>query len=123
MYVAATRARDHLIISGAVGRGRVTGDHWLGRIAASLDLDDEERPESLAYPGGEVMIGWHDSEEIIKVARDLPVDEDFDDTTGSDASIDRIDSHARPGSSSPEAGAFPLVRDLARSRPIPDSNP
>jgi ATP-dependent helicase/nuclease subunit A len=62
LYVAATRARDHLIISGAPGTGNVKGDHWLGRILSSLDVDDESRPASQAYPGGHIAIDWHDAD-------------------------------------------------------------
>jgi ATP-dependent exoDNAse (exonuclease V) beta subunit len=62
LYVAATRARDHLIISGAPGTGNVKGDHWLGRILASLDVDEASRPATFAYPGGGVAIDWHDAE-------------------------------------------------------------
>lgn len=117
LYVAATRARDHLIISGAVGRGRVAGDHWLGRVSAGLGMDEEERPESLPYPGGEVMVGWHDieeimPEEIMRAARDLPADEDYYESIDSN---DLIDSNVKPGSRSPESDAFPLLRDLVRS--------
>jgi ATP-dependent helicase/nuclease subunit A len=62
LYVGATRARDHLILSGAPGTGNVKGDHWLGRILSSLDVDDVSRPATLDYPGGEVAIHWHDAE-------------------------------------------------------------
>ncbi|MEN3334604.1 MAG: hypothetical protein V7641_3969, partial [Blastocatellia bacterium] len=62
LYVAATRARDHLIISGAPGTGNVKGDNWLGRILSSLAIDDESRPATFAYPGGEVALHWHDAD-------------------------------------------------------------
>jgi ATP-dependent helicase/nuclease subunit A len=62
LYVAATRARDHLIISGAPGAGNAKADHWLGRVLSSLDVDDQSRPAAVAYPGGEVAIHWHDAE-------------------------------------------------------------
>ena len=59
LYVAATRARDHLIISGALRSARIVGDHWLGRIAAALGIDEAERIDSVDYPGGRVAINWH----------------------------------------------------------------
>lgn len=59
LYVAATRARDHLIISGSLRGARLAGDHWLGRIAAALGLDEEARPGSIDYPGGRVRVSWH----------------------------------------------------------------
>jgi ATP-dependent helicase/nuclease subunit A len=60
LYVAATRARDHLIISGALRGARITGAHWLGRITAALGIDETERPRSVDYPGGRVAINWHE---------------------------------------------------------------
>jgi ATP-dependent helicase/nuclease subunit A len=65
LYVAATRAKDHLIISGASGRGKAAGEHWLGRIMAALGVDQEELFDSISYPGGSVIIGWHDADELI----------------------------------------------------------
>ncbi|HJQ68890.1 MAG TPA: UvrD-helicase domain-containing protein [Blastocatellia bacterium] len=62
LYVAATRARDHLIISGSLRGARLGGDHWLGRIASALGIDEEERPGSADYPGGRVRITWHDKQ-------------------------------------------------------------
>ncbi|HEY9231616.1 MAG TPA: UvrD-helicase domain-containing protein, partial [Blastocatellia bacterium] len=65
LYVAATRARDHLMISGAPGAGNVQGDHWLGRILSSLGIEDESRPATFDYPGGQVMIHWQDADAIV----------------------------------------------------------
>jgi ATP-dependent helicase/nuclease subunit A len=62
LYVAATRARDHLIISGAPGAANVRGDHWLGRLLSALDVDDESRPPACDYSGGHVALHWHDAE-------------------------------------------------------------
>jgi ATP-dependent helicase/nuclease subunit A len=59
LYVAATRARDHLIISGSLRGARLAGENWLGRIASALGIDDEKRPGSIEYPGGRVRISWH----------------------------------------------------------------
>jgi ATP-dependent helicase/nuclease subunit A len=60
LYVAATRARDHLIISGSLRASRIAGDHWLGRIASALDFDETDHPASIDYPGGRVAINWHE---------------------------------------------------------------
>jgi ATP-dependent helicase/nuclease subunit A len=65
LYVAATRARDHLMISGAPGTSNVKGDHWLGRILSSLEVDDESRPAAFDYPGGDVAIYWHDADAML----------------------------------------------------------
>lgn len=64
LYVAATRARDHLIISGAPGAAGAKGDHWLGRLLCSLDVDDESRTAAVDYPGGHVAVHWHDAEAV-----------------------------------------------------------
>jgi ATP-dependent helicase/nuclease subunit A len=60
LYVAATRARDHLIISGSLRASRIAGDHWLGRIASALGLDEQQRPASIDYTGGRVALTWHE---------------------------------------------------------------
>lgn len=62
LYVAATRARDHLVISAAPGTTNVKGDHWLGRIVSSLEIDESSRPEAFDYPDGQVAIRWHDAD-------------------------------------------------------------
>lgn len=63
LYVAATRARDHLIISGAPGRAKLAGDHWLGKITGALGVDENERPDSIDYSGGQAVVSWHDADE------------------------------------------------------------
>jgi ATP-dependent helicase/nuclease subunit A len=65
LYVAATRARDHLLISAAPGRGRLAGDTWLGRILRALGVDENEQPDTLDYPGGQIAIGWHDADQLL----------------------------------------------------------
>jgi ATP-dependent helicase/nuclease subunit A len=65
LYVAATRARDHLIVSGAL-RSRSRGDDWLSQLVAALGLDEEGRPEEIEYPGGEVVLRWHDAQSILE---------------------------------------------------------
>jgi ATP-dependent helicase/nuclease subunit A len=62
LYVAATRARDHLIISGALGRAKLLGDHWLGRVSKAIALDEELRPNRAEYPSGHIDIYWHNAE-------------------------------------------------------------
>ena len=68
LYVAATRARDHLIISGAPGRAKLAGDHWLGKITGALRIDETERPGSIDYSGGQTVINWHDADETLKAS-------------------------------------------------------
>ncbi len=69
LYVAATRARDHLIISGAPGRAKLAGDHWLGKITGALGIDETERPNSIDYSGGQAIVNWHDADETLKASR------------------------------------------------------
>jgi ATP-dependent exoDNAse (exonuclease V) beta subunit len=59
LYVAATRARDHLMISGALARARLLGDHWLGHIVRALGLEEEDRPDFVDYPNGRIDLHWH----------------------------------------------------------------
>ncbi len=65
LYVAATRARDHLIISGAL-RSRLKGDDWLSRLAVALGIDEADRAEVIEYTGGEVAVSWHDAQMIFE---------------------------------------------------------
>ena len=62
LYVAATRARDHLIISGSLGRAKFSGEHWLGRIARALEMEENVQPGSAKYPSGRVDLHWHDAD-------------------------------------------------------------
>ncbi len=64
LYVAATRAREHLIISGSLGRAKLLGEHWLGRFAKALGLEEDERPERILYEGGSVDFHWHNAQAI-----------------------------------------------------------
>ncbi len=52
LYVAATRARDHLIISGT----RITNENWLGRILQSLGINEPDSVQPVLYPGGSVAV-------------------------------------------------------------------
>ncbi len=67
LYVAATRARDHLIVSGAL-RSRLKGDDWLSRLAVALGIDEEDGAETIQYPGGEVAVWWRDAHTIFAKA-------------------------------------------------------
>jgi ATP-dependent helicase/nuclease subunit A len=66
-YVAATRAQDHLAISGTV-RSRFSGGDWLSRLAVALGIEEAERCEAIQYPGGEVAIDWRDAQAILESA-------------------------------------------------------
>jgi ATP-dependent helicase/nuclease subunit A len=102
LYVAATRARDHLIISGSLGRAKFSGEHWLGRIASALGMEENLRPGSAEYPSGSVALYWHNADA-------------FDYTIGQTAGVKQAEPEL-PGSAvqqSPNAAiAFPLLRKL-----------
>ena len=66
LYVAATRARDHLLISGALGRAKFAGEHWLGRIGNAMLIDYDSRPQRADYQSGSVALYWHDAEDSSK---------------------------------------------------------
>ncbi len=68
LYVAATRAREHLIISGAANRIKSSSDTWLGRVMRALGVDEDDRRSSIDYPGGTVRIGWHNADEILSAS-------------------------------------------------------
>jgi ATP-dependent helicase/nuclease subunit A len=74
LYVAATRARDHLIISGAPGRAKAAGDHWLGKIITALGIDEDERPCAIDYSGGRAVINWCDADETLGDATAFALD-------------------------------------------------
>jgi ATP-dependent helicase/nuclease subunit A len=66
LYVAATRAREHLIISGSSGRTKLSGEHWLGRILKVLSIEEGERNERIEYSGGSVDLHWHNAQAMIE---------------------------------------------------------
>jgi ATP-dependent helicase/nuclease subunit A len=104
LYVAATRARDHLIVSGTMGRGKAAGDHWLGRIVTALDVDEEEMPDSAPYPGGSVTILWHDAGGLIGYESEK---------TSTDSLIQEQSQPATtPSASETDYEMFPLIRPL-----------
>lgn len=65
LYVAATRARDHLIISGATGKSKLIGNHWFGRIASALGLEDDDMRSEINYQSGSIAVYRHDAESMI----------------------------------------------------------
>jgi ATP-dependent helicase/nuclease subunit A len=109
LYVAATRAREHLLISGAPGRANPLGDHWLGRILAALGIDEAAPRSEIRYPGGEAIVGWHDQEEIISEqgARRVEASQRGDD-------FDERRERASAGESVEEI--FPLLGPLAEKK-------
>jgi ATP-dependent helicase/nuclease subunit A len=62
LYVAATRARDHLIISGSLGRAKFSGEHWLGRIANAMGIEEDLRLNNADYQSGSMDLYWHDAD-------------------------------------------------------------
>jgi ATP-dependent exoDNAse (exonuclease V) beta subunit len=66
LYVAATRARDHLIISGATGKSRLLGNHWLGRIASALGLEENDLRNEIGYESGSIAVFRHDAESVME---------------------------------------------------------
>ena len=68
LYVAATRARDFLFVSGGL-RGKLSGEHWLGEIAAAVGLADSDQQSEINYPGGRITVGWHDAEPLTATDR------------------------------------------------------
>jgi ATP-dependent helicase/nuclease subunit A len=102
LYVAATRARDHLIISGSLGRAKLTGEHWLGRISKAIGLDEELRPNQLAYQNGGIAIDWHDAARFAD--EDAPAAKESLSDQPSDSDVVKFGSDL--------LSAFPLLRRL-----------
>ncbi len=101
LYVAATRARDHLIISGAPGRAKLAGDHWLGKITGALGIEETERPGSIDYSGGRAVINWHGADETLEGLSASA----FDNSTIRHQS-------AKTDASETSGDMFPLIRAL-----------
>jgi hypothetical protein len=115
LYVAATRAKDHLIISGAAGRGRGWGEHWLGRMLTALGVDEEELSDSVSYPNGIVTIGWHDADELIGQIADQT--HDGHNSYGAGTLTENRPRGVRQQAAAPEQGGtntemFPLIMPL-----------
>jgi ATP-dependent helicase/nuclease subunit A len=102
LYVAATRARDHLMISGSLGRAKLSGEHWLGRIASAIDIEEYLRPDHADYRSGRVDLYWHDADT-------------FDYAIGQTAEAQQAEPD-RPASATHQSAdslsAFPLLRRL-----------
>lgn len=70
LYVAATRARDCLFISGGV-RTRIGSDTWLGMITEALGIRQGQEIGSslLGFPGGEVLFAHHDAAVLLQAGK------------------------------------------------------
>jgi ATP-dependent helicase/nuclease subunit A len=102
LYVAATRARDHLIISGSLGRAKFSGEHWLGRIASAMGIEEDLRPDNIDYQSGSMNLYWHDVDA-------------FDCATQQTAGMTKTETTSQAISSlqgTDSVNAFPLLRKL-----------
>ena len=66
LYVAATRAREHLILSGSLGRAKWTGEHWLGQIVRALDIDEGGNSSLIDYRGGSIAFYKHNADKLME---------------------------------------------------------
>ncbi|MBI3652273.1 MAG: UvrD-helicase domain-containing protein [Acidobacteria bacterium] len=103
LYVAATRARDHLMISGSLGRAKLTGEHWLGRLARALGFDEESRPNQVEYGGSKVDVYWHEAQAFEDARERVTAERQVEDLSPMDAADFRADIFR----------AFPLLRRLS----------
>ena len=110
LYVAATRARDHLIISGAPGAANAKGDHWLGRLLSSLEVDDESRPATVDYPGGHVELHWHDADAM---SLTYPAAVPATAPIGHQPTASRRDGGADSSKAASNGPTFPLIGPLS----------
>jgi ATP-dependent helicase/nuclease subunit A len=69
LYVATTRAREHLILSGSLSKKKLIGDHWLGQIARALSIDETTNSCQLEYQGGHIAFYKHDTDTLIEENR------------------------------------------------------
>lgn len=102
LYVAATRARDHLIISGSLGRAKFSGEHWLGRIASALGIEEDLQLNNIDYQNGSVDIYWHDADAFASALEQTLVIRESDTSAGTTVSSQDLQT----------ADAFPLLRKL-----------
>jgi ATP-dependent helicase/nuclease subunit A len=103
LYVAATRARDHLVISGSLGRAKFAGEHWLGRLASAIRIDEESRPDSAEYQNGRVDLYWHDADAFDSLIEQAEaIREPVASLPTGNVSVQETDA----------APAFPLLRKL-----------
>jgi ATP-dependent exoDNAse (exonuclease V) beta subunit len=112
LYVAATRARDHLIISGSLSSARVSGDHWLGRVLAALGIVADEQPGEASYTGGSVQIGWHEAGLSISIADQILYTRGAAESLA--ARVAQLKARAQTGheQSASLTNTFPLIRPL-----------
>jgi ATP-dependent helicase/nuclease subunit A len=112
LYVAATRARDHLIISGSLSSARVSGDHWLGRVLAALGIVADEQPGAASYTGGSVQIGWHEAGLSISIADQILYTRGAAENLA--ARVAQLKARAQTGheQSASLTDTFPLIRPL-----------
>ncbi len=101
LYVATTRAREHLILSGSLGRAKWTGDHWLGQIVRALEIDEEAGLSLIDYQGGSLALYRHDADQLIEENRLFLKDRQAKFTP------------AQPAESDDAKIIFPLLRKLA----------
>jgi ATP-dependent helicase/nuclease subunit A len=112
LYVAATRARDHLIISG----GKASGDHWLGQILTALEVDEADSPRSASCSGSTVAIEWDDADELISHGELISnesggADRDKKIAKGS-MNLEQSQSAISSDESKTDYERFPLIRPL-----------
>ncbi len=60
LYVAATRAKDHLLVSGSLGKTKLGGRHWLGHLAEALGIREDERESEGALAVARAVVHWHE---------------------------------------------------------------
>jgi len=95
LYVAATRARDHLIITGAIGKSKMRGDHWLGQIASAIGIEEESLLSEIYYQSGSVAVFRHKVETLIEqaaISNSQPISKPSSDLSRKDElnSVDEI---------------------------------
>lgn len=107
-YVAASRAKDYLAISGAVRK--LEGEHWLGLVLRAFGV--EESQGSVEYPGGRIAISWHEATQLLEVS----------ERTGRDPGR-RLDKHSlHDKSAKSDEEMFPLLKRLGNLDPQQDPN-
>ena len=104
LYVAATRARDRLILSGAAKDLKSGRGSWLGLIAQSLELDP-------LVGSGVIDIG---ESAQIRVTRNL-LDEPVSEPSIATEPVTEVETTIDP--SLPTEDLFPLLRPLTPRRP------
>jgi ATP-dependent exoDNAse (exonuclease V) beta subunit len=106
LYVAATRARDHLIISGSLKSAKLAGEHWLGRIASALDVKRELQSNRIHYQNGSVDWRWHDADAFEILLQKAQAKSRADCVSPTAAANQNADA----------TNAFPLLRSLEKAK-------